>query len=292
MSDLDLPQLEALAAVVAEGSFDGAARRLHVTPSAISQRVKSLETAVGTVLVRRSKPVAVTEAGTKYLRLAQQIASLVADVSGVDDGRSQPITVPIAVNGDSLNTWVLPALATLSDRMNFDIRREDQDHSAEMLRQGVVMAAVTTSNQPVQGCSVTRLGIMRYVPVCSPAFSRRWLPDGSSPYALAHAPMLVFDRSDDLQDRYLGAWGGATSSGRRHYVPSSSDFAEAVRLGIGWAVLPRQQCDRMNFGVDLVDIAPGTGIDVTLFWQQWTLRTPALTELSAAVVAAAAKELD
>ncbi|KZF06525.1 transcriptional regulator ArgP [Rhodococcus sp. EPR-157] len=291
MSNLDLPQLEALAAVVDEGSFDAAARRLHVTPSAISQRVKSLETAAGTVLLRRSKPVQVTAAGTPYLRLAHQIGALIAEVT-VDGLAQRPTSVPIAVNGDSLNTWVLPALAELSDHVDFDVRREDQDHSAEMLRQGVVMAAVTTSDEPVQGCSVTRLGIMRYHPMCSPAFRRRWLPDGPSGEALTRAPMLVFDRSDDLQDRYLQQWGPVTVPTRRHYIPSSADFAEAVRHGIGWAVLPRQQCDRMEIGVDLVDLAPGTGIDVTLYWQQWTLKTAALEELSEAIVAAAATALD
>lgn len=291
MSNLDLPQLEALAAVVDEGSFDAAARRLHVTPSAISQRVKSLEAAVGTVLLRRSKPVRITEAGTPYLRLAHQIGSLVAELE-IEESLQGIVTVCIAVNGDSLTTWVLPALAGLSDRMDFDVRREDQDHSAELLRQGIVMGAVTTSAEPVQGCSVTRLGIMRYLPMCSPEFFERWMPDGPSAEALMQAPMLVFDRSDDLQDRYLEQWVDVSGPGRRHYVPSSADFAEAVRLGLGWAVLPRQQCDRMDIGVDLVDIAPGTGIDVTLYWQQWTVRTPALIELSRALVAAATESLD
>lgn len=292
MSNLDLSQLEALAAVVAEGSFDGAARRLHVTPSAISQRVKALETTAGSVLLRRSKPVVATDAGIPYLRLAQQIGSLVAELPMAESGGGRAVTIPIAVNGDSLNTWVLPALAGLADRMDFDVRREDQDHSAEMLRQGLVMAAVTTSDTPVQGCSVTRLGVMRYLPVCSPGFHRTWFSDGVSGDVLADAPMVVFDRSDDLQDRYLQQWGSVKPSGRRHFIPSASDFAEAVRLGLGWAVLPRLQCDRVELGVDLIDIAPGTGIDVTLFWQQWTLRTTALTELTAAIAAAAARALD
>ena len=39
---LDYAGLEALAAVLREGSFERAARRLHVTPSAVSQRIKQL----------------------------------------------------------------------------------------------------------------------------------------------------------------------------------------------------------------------------------------------------------
>jgi hypothetical protein len=49
-------QLAALAAVVEFGGFDAAAERLHVTPSAVSQRIKALEQRVGQVLVIREKP--------------------------------------------------------------------------------------------------------------------------------------------------------------------------------------------------------------------------------------------
>ncbi|MBY6411459.1 LysR family transcriptional regulator ArgP [Rhodococcus sp. BP-252] len=289
MSPFDLPQLDALAAAVDEGSFDAAARRLHVTPSAISQRVKAFETAAGVVLVQRSKPIRITEAGQPYLRLARQIRSLVADMHELGEAAAVP-TVPIAVNGDSLNTWVLPALATLSDRMDFDVRREDQDHSAESLRQGVVMAAVTTSGEPVQGCSVSPLGIMRYRPMCSPDFRDRWF-DESTSAGIARAPMIVFDRSDDLQDRYLKRYGHTRIDNRRHHVPASADFVEAVRLGIGWAVLPRQQSDRLERTGELIDMAPGTGVDVTLHWQRWSVRTEALDALTSAIQAAASMAL-
>ncbi|OZF47645.1 LysR family transcriptional regulator ArgP [Rhodococcus sp. 14-2470-1a] len=283
----DLSQLHALVSVVSEGSFDSAATQLHITPSAVSQRIKALETSVGTVLVHRSKPARITEAGMPYLRLAQQIGTLVAELTP-----GAPASVPIAVNGDSLNTWVLPAVAQLSHRMEFDIKREDQDHSAELLRQGVVVAAVTTSADAVQGCSVTRLGVMKYRPMCSPEFRDTWFRDGPSGDALSRAPMIVFDRSDDLQHRYLEQWSVTRRAGPTHFVPSSADFAEAVRLGMGWAVLPRQQIDRMRTGVDVVDLAPGTGVDVTLYWQQWTLKTAALAELASVIAVAAASSLD
>lgn len=291
MSDFDLPQLEALAAVVDEGSFDAAARRLHVTPSAVSQRIKLFETAAGTVLLRRSKPVEITSAGVPYLRLARQVRALVAEIA-VSSGDSGVISVPIAVNGDSLNTWVLPALAALGDWMVFDIRREDQDHSTRLLRQGIVMGAVTTSSEPVQGCSVTRLGVMRYRPMCTPTFLARWFASGVTADALSRAPMLVFDRSDDLQDRYRMTWGASERHDRTHYVPSSADFAEAVRLGLGWAMLPRQQSEHLESMGELIELAPGTGVDVTLYWQQWSVHTKALAELSSALLGAASAALD
>src|SRR5438309_8331653 len=77
MSDsIDQGQLEALLAVVAEGTFDAAAHALHVTPSAISQRIRALETRVGRVLLRRSKPVTATPAGASLLQAARQIRAI------------------------------------------------------------------------------------------------------------------------------------------------------------------------------------------------------------------------
>ena len=77
---IDQGQLEALLAAVSEGTFDAAARALHVTPSAVSQRIKALETRVGRVLVTRSKPVAPTASGAVLLRAARQMQAIGADV--------------------------------------------------------------------------------------------------------------------------------------------------------------------------------------------------------------------
>jgi LysR family transcriptional regulator (chromosome initiation inhibitor) len=285
--DLDLAQLSALAAVVDTGSFDGAARDLHITPSAVSQRIKALERSAGAVLVRRSRPVTATEAGHAYVRLARQIVALARETdAAVAPERATTPTVSLAVNGDSLATWVLPALATLGNRVAFDLHREDQDHSAELLRDGRVMAAITTDATAVQGCSVSRLGAMRYRAMASPGFAERFFPRGATPTALDAAPMIVFDRRDDLQDRYLrtAAPGAAPP---RHYLPSSADFAAAVLLGIGWAMLPDGQSEAGERVGALVDLDPGRSIDVVLHWQQWEIFTAALDDAATAITDAA-----
>ena len=289
--DVDLPQLRALAAAVDEGSFDAAARALSVTPSAVSQRIKALEAAAGQVLVVRGKPIEVTEAGQAYLRLARQIAALTSELGRVVDHPGTPPVVALAVNGDSLGTWVLPALAPLAGTVCFDIRREDESHSAALLRQGVVMAAITTAVEPVQGCRVTALGVMRYRPMASASFVRRWFPDGVTVEALAAAPVLTFDRRDDLQDAYLRRRTRRRLDPPRHYVPSTADFGTAVRLGIGWGMLPDHQLRPERRRGQLVELDPGGTLDVALNWQQWALRTEALERTAAAIRAAAAEHL-
>src|SRR3954449_10158423 len=110
--DLDLAQLRALDATIRAGTLEAAARALRVTPSAISQRLKALEAATGRVLLVRTKPVQVTESGEAVLRLARQVALLTADAArelGQQDGDGAPPVLPLAVNADSMATWVLPA---------------------------------------------------------------------------------------------------------------------------------------------------------------------------------------
>lgn len=289
---MDLSQLNALVAVVDEGSFDAAATALHITPSAVSQRIKALEQSAGQVLVRRTKPAEPTDPGRAYLRLARQIDALVR-AAELERGAEAPgpVTVPIALSADSMATWVLPALAAMPAGICFDLHRADQSRTADLLRAGTVMAAITSIDEPVQGCRSSRLGVTRYRPMATPAFVERWFAGGVTVEALGIAPMVVFDRNDDLQERYLRRRTRRRLAPPRHYVPASADFAEAVALGLGWAVLPQEQSAQRERRGLLVEIDPGQYVDVVLHWQQWTLQTPALEAVATAIRAAAAEHL-
>src|SRR3954463_6546905 len=182
MMRFDREQLETLAAVVAAGPFDAAAARLSVTPSAVSQRIKALEQQLGRVVVARSKPIRPTESGTALLRLAQQLAALeheAASELGIAESAAS-VSIPLAVNADSMATWLLPALAevTHAHPVVFELHRDDQEYTAALLAAGTVMAAVTSDSRPVATCTVTPLGRMLYHPVASPEFAARWFPDG------------------------------------------------------------------------------------------------------------------
>lgn len=287
---VDIDQLQALAAVISEGTFDAAAARLHVTPSAVSQRIKALETNVGQVLLVRARPVRATVPGQSLLRAARQIEAITAEVMRElgEQGEDEVPVIALAVNADSLATWLPAALAAVDPPVVFDLRRADETRTVELLRDGSVIAAVTASADPVPGCTVDRLGRMRYRPRGSRAFVARWFGDGPTPDALARAPVVTFDRADQLQDRYLKRRTRRHLQPPRHYVPGSSAFAEAVRLGLGWGMVPDLQAEP---AADFVDFDPHAAIDVPLFWQQWRLRSAALERVAAAVRAQAALAL-
>lgn len=297
MDELPLDQVRTLLAVVDEGTFDAAAAALHVTPSAVSQRVKALEQRTGRVLLMRTKPVRATGSGEVVVRFARQLARLERDARaelGMADGAG-PVRLPIAVNADSLATWFLPALTRVPKYppICVELHREDEAHTTELLREGQVMAAVTSSPDPVAGCAVRMLGLARYLPVASPAFAAEHLT-GEPSRDLRVAPTIVFDRKDDLQDAFVRELTGDPAGGAgavRHYIPTSEGFRDAVVAGLGWGLVPEQQSRPLVRAGELVLLAPGRPMDVPLYWQQWKLDSPALSAVAEVIAAAAGEAL-
>lgn len=184
---LDYASLAALAAVVREGSFERAAVALHVTPSAVSQRIKLLEERLGCVLVVRGQPCAATDSGRLLCRHVEQVGMLEHDLqqalpklTALAAGRT-PVTLRVAVNADSLETWFVAALQTFLEReeARLDVALDDQEHTLQWLRSGEVLAAVTAHAQPVQGCNSVPLGKLSYVATASPASSSATSAKGS-----------------------------------------------------------------------------------------------------------------
>lgn len=292
MVDLPADLAATLAAVVDTGTMEAAARRLHVTPSAVSQRIRALEERLGRVLLVRSKPARATVDGERVVRLARQYALLSHDVlrelgeAGEGESRAA-VSLSLAVNADSLSTWFVAALSQVSALHDvvFDLHRDDQDFTAEMLASGRVIAAVTSRADPVAGCRVRPLGAMRYRAVATPTRARELERLGAE-----HARVVDYDRRDELQTRWLQERGVDPASPPRSFVPGSHAFADAVRGGLGWGMLPDLQTE-----ADLADgslvLLSGPPVDVPLYWQQWNLTSSLLDAVADAVAETAGRAL-
>lgn len=283
----DPDQLETLLVITEEGTFEGAARRLHVTPSAVSQRVRALERTAGQVLVRRTSPAAVTPAGEPLLKLSRQLRLLAAEAAAAVDGDGVT-ELAVAVNADSLATWFRPVLRAVAGRPATSLRLHvvDQAYSHELLQRGEVLAAVTDDPQPVQGCTADPLGALRYTPAACPALVERYRRGRGVDWSAM--PVVVYDERDHLQDRALADHGVTTRPAVVHRVPSTADHHEAVRSGLGWAMVlePFLQGDLAQGSLTVL---PGARpVDVPLFWQRWRLDSGALAVLTDDVREAAA----
>lgn len=283
-------QLAALVAVVEHGTFEAAARRLHVTPSAVSQRIRGLETQLGQVLVRRTSPCTATPGGERLLRLARQTALLYDELAAASGEEDRVTELAVAVNADSLGTWFRAVLGVAAGWPDVTLRLqvEDQAFSADLLRRGDVLGAVTSDPDPVQGCAVETLGTLRYRPAAAPGFAERWRRGRT--YDWERMPVLVFNHKDTLQHDLL-AGAGVGRPAAVHHVPTTADFHEAVRLGLGWALVPEPQLEPDLDEERLVLLSGRRHVDVRLHWQRWRIDSPLLARLTEAVRGAASEGL-
>ncbi|MCR8670221.1 LysR family transcriptional regulator ArgP [Agrococcus sp. HG114] len=285
--DLPLESLRTLAAVVDAGTLERAAAQLGVTPSAVSQRIRAIEQRVGRVVLQRSRPARATEAGEALVRLARQLALLERDALAALGDDSPAPRVALAVNADSLITWFMPVLTAVTAQrpVLFELHREDQERTAQLLAAGTVMGAVTAQREPVSGCVASPLGRMPYVAIAERSFAERWFPDGLTPRALERAPLVDFDPHDSLQSRFARRHG-AQRDAPRHVISASAEYAEAIALGLGWGMLLPGQFEAGVARGALVQLAPDA-IEVPLWWQRWNLASPLLDLVTDAVAEAA-----
>ena len=291
----DPRQCDAFLAAADTGSFEQAAAQLTITPSAISQRIAALETELGYPLLIRSRPCRPTSAGQRLLQYLRRSRMLEAEFrADLSNGESAAINVAIAVNNDTLATWLLPALAGFleQENMTVEILLDDQTFTYSLLEKGLALAGVSSEPAPMRGCTVVPLGVMRYRLVAQKAFAQRWFAQGFQRDAVLRAPVLFFDRKDKLQsdfiERRLGILPGNYPV---HYVPSSDPFVRAIRSGQGYGMLPAQQYgDALQSG-ELVDLCPGDYLDVPLYWHAWRVQSPKLERLGHRIVAAALEAL-
>jgi LysR family transcriptional regulator, chromosome initiation inhibitor len=287
--DLNPGQLDALVAIADHGSFEAAARQLHITPSAVSQRIRALEVTAGQVLVSRGTPCRPTPQGEWLVRLGRQTRLLYDEASQALTAVTT-VELPVAVNADSLATWFRDVLAEAAawNATAVWLHVEDQAYSQKLLRSGDVLAAVTSDPDAVQGCSVEPLGALRYVPAAAPAFADRWRRGQSPDWAAM--PTIAFNDKDELQQELLRRQGVKQTPPVVHRVPSSADFYEAVSIGLGWGVLPEPQA-RADLASGRLMRLSSEVIDVPLYWQRWRLNSPRLTALTDAVRKAARRHL-
>lgn len=110
---IEFRHLRTIKAIHEAGGLAKAAEQLHITQSALSHQIKGLEDQAGVELfVRRSKPMKLSAAGLRLLRLAEQILPQVQamqdEFSGLRDGRSG--RMHIAIECHACFEWLFPVL--------------------------------------------------------------------------------------------------------------------------------------------------------------------------------------
>ena len=257
--------LETLLAIVDEGSFEYAATVLGITPSAVSQRIKSLEASTGRVLLRRANPVTATDAGEILVQSARRMALVQAETDARLGQRLQRVPLSVAVNNDTLATWFKAVMAEMAQygEAALRLRVEDETRTLAMLRRGDVLGAITHEQAPVSGCVSEYLGTMRYVAVSTPDIKTRFNTELG--LAWRQMPLVIYGPQDAILDRAMRDRDVELHviRGRVSQIPTSEAYLEAVRIGLGWGVLAEIQVQQYLDSGELVAL-DGEDIEVDL----------------------------
>ena len=281
----DYKLIEALVTVAEKGGFDKAATALHITQSAVSQRLRLLEEQMGQILLIRTHPPQLTSIGKGLLKHFLQVKHLEGEVvkemtTRVDSTHTQ---MAIAINADSLATWFLATIQSfvLEEGVLLDIRVEDQEQTHKLLKNGDVIGCISTKDTPIQGCRHSYIGCMPYHMVAAPDFAKKWFPEGLTQAHTKKAPAIIFNRKDDLHHIFLEQnFGIQQRNIPAHYIPSSEKFSQFMVEGLGYGLLPYQQSKPHIQKGQLLDLSPGHTLQVKLYWHCWNLKSERLNKLS------------
>ncbi|BBC81520.1 LysR family transcriptional regulator ArgP [Acetobacter orientalis] len=283
---LDYAALTAVSAVIREGSFEGAARLMGLTASAVSQRVRGYEERLGSLLIIRGSPCLPTDLGRSLCAHVDKVRLLEADIPYLSERvateKAFPVSLKIAVNADSLATWFPEAIASFTKQSSIflELYAEDESHTADHLRSGAVMAAITAEVEPIIGCKVVKLGQLRYIACASPNFVEQFFPNGFTPHAFQTAPCICFDRKDSLQSRWLETTQKISLPKQVHYVPSTQGFLDFIVAGLGWGLQPLFLARNYLAQGLLRPLGSDHFMNVDLYWVYPRLKSKVMEELT------------
>lgn len=238
----DLPPLDALRVFEAAArrlSFAAAAAELHLTASAVSHRIKALETQLGLALFERmTRKVRLTPAGRAYAAaVADALAILREATRRLAAEANRPLTVSVTPLFGA--RWLLPRLARFeAAHPGLPVRLISTSRLADFVSDGVD-CAVRYGRGTWPGLTAHRLMTFDFVPVCSPALLKQGRL--KTPNDLAHHTLLHYDAVPDAWRMWLlaaGATGVDPDAGQ--VLSDMSATVQAAMDGIGVAIADRK----------------------------------------------------
>lgn len=292
---LDYRGIEALYTVIEVQSFEVAAKKLYITQSAVSQRIKVLENFYGEPLLIRMQPYRATRMGEYLIGHFKQICLLENRLEQQIESKKAQVQISIALNRDSLETWFFDLIQQtgLFDDVRLEIIADDQELTLDYLRKGLVSACLSTNGKEVAGGKVEFLGDMEYVLVASPKFIKKYFSGKNKTQCLLEAPALKFDKNDNLHERYLEKFFDLDRAELNYQIiPSVRGFKEFALLGYGYGLIPKIDIIDELKKKKLISIYNDKVWKVPLFWHYWNVESHGYQKLNAEIIRHGQKYLD
>lgn len=230
-----LPALEAFDAAARHMSFKAAAGELHLTPSAISHRIRRLERHLGQPLFRRlNREIRLTEAGQDYFATVRKAFDTLAQASqqiGRDGAAREELRISMVPHFAA--AWMIPHLESfLSRQPGLRLFVENNVRNADFARD-VVDAAVRFGDGRWPGLAAVKLTDIAVAPVCTPLLAARM----RRPQDLAGQTLIHVTSFADPWPQWLAAAGMADLKPKREvWVDSLTQSIDAAEAGLGIAL--------------------------------------------------------
>jgi LysR family transcriptional regulator (chromosome initiation inhibitor) len=263
--------LEILDAIIERGSFQSAAAALHLTQSAVSQRVRNLEEEIGARVLIRSQPPRPTPLGYKLLSHARRVKLLEQDLAiTLKTSDSESFTpVTLGVNGDSLATWFFSAVSPVlkKSKILLELIIENEDITFSRLQHGEVLSCISSRSKRLPGCEVERLGVLPYLCASTPEFAKKYFPSGINREAAEKAPAVIYDQHDYMHyDFFKKNLKLKDIHFPVHRIANSLGFLDSIRYGLAYGMAPLIQA-KSDFKVgDLINLTPDEIWKQPLYW--------------------------
>lgn len=272
MSLLD-PQLQAFQAIVQCKTVHGAAAAIHVTQTAVTQRIKSLEAKLKTTLfIRSRRGMLLTPEGEALLRYCQAIREIegeaLAKIKGT--GVEADIQVCIAGSTSSMRSRIIPQCIPVVKKfprlsLRFDIN-DSEDHCIRAIRSGESQLAIIQQQNVLPELQSKMLKPEHYVLVCTPAWKGRKLQD-----IIKNERIIDFNPSDHLTYAYLKQYELFDLARHdRQFANRTESLALMVQEGLGYGLLTKEFSKSYVDAGELILLNPGKVYvnNIALVWYE------------------------
>lgn len=227
------PNIAAFAALVRSGSVTAAAREMHLTQSALTQRLQKLEAEIGaTLFIRDRNGISLTSAGDSLLQFARRSTGIAAETAGVLHGLGTKLSGEVRIAGYSSVTRsvIMPRLTKLCrNEPNIGVQifaRELADLVPMLLRHAVDFI-VTTSPTFRSDLEAIEIGFEDNVLVYPESYRQ----------SSDDLPWLDHDVDDQTTIAFLRLNKMPTAPLRRRFLDEIYAIIDGVALGWGRAVV-------------------------------------------------------
>jgi DNA-binding transcriptional LysR family regulator len=228
-----LNTMRAFVAVAEDQGFAPAARRLRMSPPAVTRAIAALEERIGTRLLHRTtRVVRLTEAGTRFLADCKRILGEIEEAEASAGGAHAEPRGELAVTAPVMfgRMYVAPVLLDfLASHPHVVARMLFLDRVVDLLDEGLDVA-VRIAHLPDSSLTAIPVGWVRQVVCASPAYLAAHGTPGA-PADLARFDAITFSQAVSRQEWQFGPTGrGATVNPRTHLVVNTADVAVAAAV--------------------------------------------------------------